>query len=107
MDRGLHVIETTFADRATADPVARRLVDEGHAVCARVGGDGRSWYRWQGELADEVEVTLHLKVRSDRLTACCDRLRELHPFTTPMILAWPVAWADPGYLDWAYGEGGD
>ena len=106
MKRCLHTIETTLQTGADADKIACLLVEESLAVCARVDVGGRSWYRWQGAVTQDSEVTLHLKVRDDRLVACRERLGAVHPYETPMILIRPVAWAAPDYLDWAYGEEG-
>lgn len=106
MDRRLHVMISTLPTVPDAEKIARLLVEESLAVCTQVVGGCRSWYRWQGEVQEEPEVLLRLKVRDDRLASCRGRLQALHPYETPMILDWPVAWADPGYLAWAYGEGG-
>ena len=106
MTRCLHIIETTLQTGTDAEKIAHLLVAEALAVCARVGAGCHSWYCWQGAVSREAEVTLQLKVRDDRLVACRERLRAEHPYETPMILVWPVAWADADYLDWAYGEGG-
>jgi periplasmic divalent cation tolerance protein len=106
MARNLFVLVTTFPARPEAEKAARLLVEERLAVCAQVGDDIRSWYRWQGQVEQSPEVLLTLKVREDRREACAGRLQALHPYEIPEILAWPVAWAEPGYLAWAYGEGG-
>jgi periplasmic divalent cation tolerance protein len=106
MDRRLNLVMTTLPARSEAEEAARVLVSERLAVCAQVGEGVRSWYRWQGELEEGPEVVLRLKVRADRLEACTGRLQALHPYETPEILAWAVDWVDPGYLAWAYGEGG-
>lgn len=105
MDRQLHIVTTTLPTVPDAEKIARLVVEESLAVCAQVGAGCRSWYRWQGELEEGPEVLMRLKVRADRLEACRGRLQALHPYETPMILSWPVAWTDPGYLAWAYGEG--
>jgi len=106
MERRLHLVMTTLPARPEAEKAARLLVSERLAVCAQVGESIRSWYRWRGELEEGPEVLLRLKVRHDRLEACVGRLQALHPYETPEILAWTVDWVDPGYLAWAYGEGG-
>ena len=106
MARRLHIIETTLQTAADAEQIASLLVTESLTVCARVDADCRSWYRWRGAVKQDVEVTLHLKVRDDQLVPCRERLRAVHPYETPMILVWPVAWADPDYLTWAYEEAG-
>jgi periplasmic divalent cation tolerance protein len=106
MTRNIHILVTTLPARPEAEKAARLLVEEGLAVCAQVGDHIRSWYRWQGEVEEAPEVTLTLKVRADRLEASIGRLQALHPYETPEILSWPVAWVDPGYLAWAYAETG-
>jgi periplasmic divalent cation tolerance protein len=96
---------TTLPTMQDAETIARRLVEESLAVCVQVSGGTRSWYRWQGAVQEGPEVLVRVKVRADRLGACRGRLQALHPYETPMILDWPAAWVDPGYLAWAYGEG--
>jgi periplasmic divalent cation tolerance protein len=106
MERRIHIVVTTLPARPEAEKAARLLVAESLAVCAQVGIGIRSWYRYRGEIEDSPEVTLTLKVRADRLDACIGRLQALHPYEVPQILAWPATYVDPGYLAWAYGEGG-
>ena len=55
---GLLMLATTFPDRAGAETVARKLVAAGLAVCAQVGADLVSFYRWQGEVRRDTEVAL-------------------------------------------------
>jgi len=107
MNREIHVLVSTFPDRDRARAAARRLVEEDLAACAQVGADLVTFYRWQGKVQEDDEVALTLKVRRDRLTACADRLRTLHPYETPEILAWPAVYTDSAYLAWAYGEEGE
>jgi periplasmic divalent cation tolerance protein len=106
MERILFILATTMPARPEAEKAARLLVEERLAVCAQVGDGIRSWYRWEGQVEESPEVTLTLKVREDRLEACAGRLQALHPYEVPEIMAWPVTWAEPGFLAWAYGEGG-
>ncbi len=106
MNRSIHIVVTTLPARPEAEKAARLLVEERLAVCAQVGDGIRSWYRWQGNVEEAPEVTLTVKVRADKREACIGRLQALHPYETPEILSWPVAWADPGYVAWAYAEGG-
>ncbi|MEZ4388376.1 MAG: divalent-cation tolerance protein CutA [Candidatus Krumholzibacteriia bacterium] len=104
MTRELHVVMTSLETADQAAELARTLLAERLAVCVQIGDPVRSFYRWQGALADTPEVPLLLKVRHDRLARCLDRLAELHPYDTPEILAWPVPLAAARYLDWAYSE---
>lgn len=105
-DRTLHLVLTSLPTRPEAERVARLLVTDDLAACAQVGSPIRSWFRWQGAIAEAPETPLALKVRGDRLAACWARVRELHPHDTPEVLSLALDHVDAGYLDWAYGEGG-
>jgi periplasmic divalent cation tolerance protein len=105
MERQLHIMITTLPTMRDAEKISRLMVEESLAVCVQVSGGCRSWYRWQGSVEEGPEVLVRLKLRADRLEAARGRLQALHPYETPMIMDWPVAWVDPGYLAWAYGEG--
>jgi periplasmic divalent cation tolerance protein len=106
MGRTLHLVHTTLETLEDAARLAETLVGEELTVCAQVGAPIRSWYRWQGRLETGTEIPLLLKVRDDRLGACCERLETLHPYDTPEVLAHPLGYVAPGYLDWALSEAG-
>lgn len=97
----LWVLTTTFPERAAARAAARQLVAAELAVCAQVGADLIAIYRWRGEVREEAEVALTLKVRDSRYAACAARLRELHPYAVPQLTGWPVARIAADYARWA------
>ncbi len=102
-DGGLMILTTTFPDRATAERVVALLVDGGLAVCGQVGAELRSFYRWEGELKDEAEVAVALKVLPARYELCAGELKLQHPYEVPEIVGWPAARVEQAYLDWARG----
>ena len=104
-DGELWVLATTFPDRAVAEKVCTLLVDAGLAVCAQVGTDLLSIYRWQGELQNDSEVGVQLKVLKERYELCTGELKLQHPYDVPQIVGWPVGRVDGAYLAWA--RGGD
>ncbi|NUN13088.1 MAG: divalent-cation tolerance protein CutA [Myxococcales bacterium] len=69
--------------------VARTLVEERLAACVNLLGV-RSFYRWNGVIADDSEETLFIKVSADRVSALRTRLLELHPYELPEILVLEV-----------------
>ncbi len=91
---------TTLPDRDTANRIGRRLVEERLAACAQVVGPVASVYWWQGEVETAGEWYCHLKTTASRVDALMDRLRQLHPYETPEIVALPVTEGDPAYLRW-------
>ena len=90
-------------DRAV--DIARPLVAEGLAACVNILPGVRSLYVWDGAVHDEAETTLLIKVAADKVDALRERLRALHPYEVPEILALPVdtARSDPDYVAWVRG----
>jgi periplasmic divalent cation tolerance protein len=93
-------VTTTLPDREAARRLGTRLVEERLAACAQVLGPVSSVYRWQGEVQTATEWYCHLKTTAARVSAMVSRIRELHPYETPEIIALPVAEGDPAYLRW-------
>jgi periplasmic divalent cation tolerance protein len=93
-------VTTTLPDRESANRLGGRLVEERLAACAQVVGPVSSVYRWQGEVETAAEWYCHLKTTAARVPALMSRIRVLHPYETPEIIALPVAEADPAYLKW-------
>jgi len=93
-------VTTTLPDRTAADRVAHALVAERLAACAQVSGPIASTYRWKGEVERATECYCHLKTTVERLPALRNRLRELHPYEVPEIIAVPITDGDPSYLRW-------
>jgi periplasmic divalent cation tolerance protein len=93
-------VTTTLPDRATADRIAATMVDEGWAACGQVVGPIDSTYRWEGKVERATEWYCHLKTTLGCAAALRARLRELHPYDTPEIIAVRIADGDPDYLRW-------
>jgi periplasmic divalent cation tolerance protein len=93
-------VTTTLPDPTSAERLAATLVEERLAACAQVVGPVSSTYRWQGSTERAVEYYCHLKTTLARLPALQARIRELHPYEVPEIIALPILEGDTGYLRW-------
>jgi periplasmic divalent cation tolerance protein len=100
-------VTTTLPERAAADRLAAVLVEERWAACAQVGGPVESTYWWQGRVERATEWYCHLKTTLARAPGLSARLRELHPYDTPEIIAVPIVGGDPEYLQWIAESVGD
>jgi periplasmic divalent cation tolerance protein len=100
------VILSTCPDEASASRIARALVESGLAACVSRLGPVQSTYRWQGALQDEPEVLLLIKTLKDRYAELEVRLKSLHPYEVPEIIALPVAAGGADYLTWLQGAVG-
>lgn len=94
------LVTTTVDSEAAATTIANAAVGERLAACVQVGSPVTSIYRWQGEVQSAREWVLQLKTSEERLQALMRRIRELHPYQVPEILASPVVAGDPAYLAW-------
>ena len=90
---------TTAPDRASAEQIADRLLEERLAACVQIS-PCTSRYHWQGAIEQADEVLLLAKTAADRTPALVSRLRELHPYELPEIVAVEAAAGLPAYLDW-------
>jgi periplasmic divalent cation tolerance protein len=80
------------------------LVAERLAACAQVLGPLWSSYRWQGAAERAEEWYCHLKTTMERLPALRIRVRELHSYQVPEIIALPIVAGDNDYLEWIRAE---
>jgi periplasmic divalent cation tolerance protein len=100
----VRVALSTAPDPETAARIARALVEERLAACVNLVPGVRSIYRWQGAVEDAAEVLLVMKTRADRVDALAERLRALHPYALPELVALPAVGGLAGYLDWVLAE---
>ena len=82
--------------------MATILVEERLAACVNLvpGLTSIYRYRWQGTLRREPEYLLLIKTTAARFTQVRERIRALHPYEVPEIIALPIRDGDPAYLNW-------
>jgi periplasmic divalent cation tolerance protein len=96
----IRIVLVTAPEPETAGRIARTLVEERLAACVNVLPGIRSTYRWQGAVQQDDEVLLVIKTRADRLVTLTGRVRDLHPYELPEVLALPAAGGSADYLAW-------
>lgn len=89
---------------AEAERIAETLVAERLVACVNLVGPVRSIYRWEGAIQKDEEVLAVIKTTVARYAAMAARLRELHPYQVPEILALPVGAGHAPYLAWVADE---
>ncbi len=100
MDSQPLVVYCTCPDPATAERIAETVVDERLAACVNIAPGLTSIYRWQGRIQRDAEVLLIIKTRSTVYPLLEGRIRELHPYEVPEIIALPIQAGSATYLDW-------
>ncbi len=93
-------VSTTLPDEPAAQRLATCVVEERLAACAQVLGPVSSTYCWKGEVERAREWYCHFKTTRAGLMALQRRIRELHPYDTPEVIAVPIVDGDASYLKW-------
>lgn len=94
------VVYVTASSEGEARTLANALVSEGLAACVNRVGPIQSSYLWQGELHDDSEYLLIAKTRRSLVESLGRRVKELHSYDLPELIALPIVAGLPAYLDW-------
>lgn len=94
------VMFVTVGKAEEADRIARTLVGEKLVACVNVVPGIQSIYWWKGEVCEDAELLLIMKTRTALVGAVRDRVKELHSYEVPEIIALPIAQGLPAYLEW-------
>lgn len=97
-------ILTNCPDEATADRIARTLVEQRLAACVNRLAPVISTYRWQGAIEVAAEVPLLIKATRERYPEIEAAIRTMHPYSVPEIVALPLVAGYAPYLRWVADE---
>lgn len=94
------VIFITAPSEDEAAKIARALVESRLAACVNIVKNIRSVYTWQGNIEDASEVLMIVKSRNSLLTPLSAKVREMHSYEVPEIIALPITGGSEDYLKW-------
>ena len=92
------VLVTTPTDKE-ARLIGRKLIDSKLAACVNIIST-HSFFYWENAFQETPESLLIIKAKKANLQKLEKRVKELHSYKNPEIIALPVAWGSKGYLDW-------
>ena len=98
------VVFVTAGSESEAETLARVLVEERLAACVNIVGPIRSIYRWEGKLIDDQEWLLVIKTQAERFSAVETRVKALHSYQVPEVIALPILAGAEDYLRWLRSE---
>ncbi len=94
------VVFVTASSEEEAVKIGRKLVEEGLAACANILPQVRSIFRWEGAVSDERESLMILKSRMGLFEDLVTRVKRLHSYSVPEIIALPIGQGSADYLKW-------
>ena len=99
-----HLIYITAPNRDEAVKMARSLVESRLVACANVLEGATSLYWWEGKVQEDSEAVMICKTRTDLVETVIARVREIHPYSCPCVVALPISAGNPAFLDWIDAE---
>jgi periplasmic divalent cation tolerance protein len=100
----IKVVFVTVPDEETAIKIAKDIVQSGLAACVNIVKETRSIYMWEGKLEDAVESILIIKTSSSAFKKLKDRIKTVHPYSVPEIIAVDVIDGNIDYIKWVLEE---
>jgi len=94
------LVLTTVPEEKKGLEIARTLVEERLAACVTISSACQSLYWWEDRTAQDREYFLHIKTRATLYPRLEKRIKELHPYQVPEILALPILKGSADYLSW-------
>ena len=94
------VILVTAPSEEDAARIGKAVVEEGLVACANIIPRIRSIYKWDGDVCDDGETLMIMKTRNEKWGAVEKRVKELHGYDVPEIIAIPIEKGSEAYLNW-------
>jgi len=90
----------TTPNKSEAEKIAQSLLKEKLIACANIICPVTSFFHWRGTIEKAEECLVVMKSRVDLFAELVERVKGLHSYEVPEILALPVVEGSEGYLAW-------
>lgn len=93
------IVLVTAGSQTEAEAIAKVLVESKLAACVSLTPI-RSIYSWKDELCEDEEWQLTIKTDLTQFDALEAKIRQLHSYEVPEIIAIPIVAGSLDYLQW-------
>lgn len=93
-------IYVTCKNAEEAKKIAHSLLQERLIACANISEKVISVYEWQGEIHEDEESVVMMKTGKAHVETVIERIKALHSYDCPCIVALPILYGDGDYLNW-------
>lgn len=94
------ILYVTAESREEALSLGRLLVEERLAACANVIPGTTAVYWWEGKVQEGAEAVLVIKTRADLVEAATARIKAVHSYSCPCVVALAASGGNRDFLDW-------
>lgn len=93
------LVLVTVADKEAGIAIARDLIAAKLAACVNIFPIS-SIYLWQEQINQDQEYQLIIKTNLDKFAELSAKIKTLHTYEVPEIIALPIIAGTKSYLDW-------
>lgn len=98
------VIYCTVPNEFNANLIATTLVEENLAACVNILPSVTSVYKWEGIVQNDNEMLMIIKTQQDKFDALEAKIKQLHEYSVPEIIAVPIVKGSEDYQNWIVKE---
>lgn len=100
MEPSYVMVMVTASSKQEAEKIAQQLLEEKLIACANIVGPVSSHFHWAGKIDKAEEYLMLMKSRADLFEALSVKVKALHSYEVPEVLALPLLKGSAAYLDW-------
>jgi periplasmic divalent cation tolerance protein len=100
MEKTPIVVLVTASSKEEAEKIVRRLLKERLIACANIIGPVQSLFWWQGKIDEAQEHLILMKTRKDLFSKLSEKVKALHSYQIPEIIAVPIVEGFKPYMEW-------
>lgn len=94
------LVYMTAGSIVEARRIGRTLVEERLVACVNLIEGMKSIYWWQGAVEEGSEVVIVAKTTVGRIGPLIERVKALHSYDVPCIVALPIESGNPDFMEW-------
>lgn len=95
-----YYIYTTATNLEEAELIAADLLQAKLVACANITPSVISMYWWEGKIHKSAETSIVMKTTEKNKKRVIERIKSLHSYENPAIVALPIADGSDDYLKW-------
>ena len=92
------VLITTPVEKG--EEIANFIIENKLGACVNIVREVSSIYWWKGKVERDKESLLVVKTSVSKFEELIGKVKEIHPYTVPEIIAFPIVGGNPDYLAW-------
>jgi periplasmic divalent cation tolerance protein len=82
------------------EKLADFIVENKLGACVNLVSEVKSFYWWQGKIERDRETLLAVKTNKEKFPELVKKVKEVHPYSVPEIIALPIVDGNEDYLKW-------